>query len=68
MTNPKLTAEQRAEVRRLYESTKHLPATVKVVEANPERWSLAKLGQRYGVSRETIRRALAELDGATDAE
>lgn len=60
MSAIKLTAEQKAEIRRLYASTIDEPALVREVRPNPRRWSLARLGERYGVSRETIRRALAE--------
>jgi AraC-like DNA-binding protein len=66
MSPTKLTPEQQAEIRRLYASTAELPAIRRVVEANPERWSLAKLGDRFGVSRETIRRILAKTDNTEE--
>ena len=56
-----LTAIERDHIRHLYRSTEHLPMTI----PNPERWSLGALGKLYGVSREAIRRVLAE--GDTDA-
>ncbi len=64
MTRPKLSAKQKAEVRKLYASTIDLPP--KTLVPNPKRWSYERLGQRYGVSRETIRRALAEETPTND--
>lgn len=56
----KMTPEQRAEARRLYESTADEPEKVVRTETNPDRWSYRKLAERFGVSTETIRRALTE--------
>ncbi len=61
-----LTDEERDEIRRLYESTKELPE--RLTMPNPDRWSLDRLGKRYGVSRETIRRVVADDDATNPGE
>jgi DNA-directed RNA polymerase sigma subunit (sigma70/sigma32) len=58
----KLTETEKAEIRQLYASTITEPTHIREVKSNPKRWTLEGLGERYGVSRETIRRVLLKED------
>lgn len=60
MKRPKLTPRQEIEIRELYLSTINLPRVNRTITTNPERWTYQRLGKRFGVSRETIRRILEE--------
>jgi DNA-directed RNA polymerase sigma subunit (sigma70/sigma32) len=54
----RLTEAEKAEIRELYASTVDEPEVLREVRSNPRRWTLEGLGERYEVSRETIRRVL----------
>jgi hypothetical protein len=62
MSPRRLTKAEEAEIRKLYDSTAGEPTHRRTIEPNPERWTYERLGKRYAVSRETIRRVLQEVE------
>lgn len=60
VTGRRLTADEETEIRALYASTAELPRTSLTTSPNPEAWTHRRLAERFGVSREKIRRVITK--------